>query len=138
MTAEVTHLDRYDAWARLRGLSFGRLAVSLDGQPDIFPVNFLANENTILIRTEPGTKVDDIARNPHVAFEADAAGDDAAWSVVVKGVAVRIDESQARANAEHSPLWSWAPGSKHLFLRIAPTEVTGRLFPRGAHAGSRG
>jgi nitroimidazol reductase NimA-like FMN-containing flavoprotein (pyridoxamine 5'-phosphate oxidase superfamily) len=125
----ATKLDSYDAWERLRSQSFGRLAVSLDGQPSIFPVNFLADDSTILIRTEEGTKVEQIEVNALVAFEVDEVDSARAWSVVVKGVAHRLDETTIAA-ARRAPLWSWAPEPKEVFLRITPTEVTGRIFTR--------
>lgn len=125
-----TEIDSGDAWVRLRSKSYGRLAVSLDGQPDIFPVNFLADDSSILIRTRAGTKVDRVVANAHVAFETDDADSDSAWSVVVKGTARLIDEAAALEAAAHAPLWAWAPGEKNLFLRISPTEVSGRMFTR--------
>ena len=33
-------LDRDEAWKLLKGQTVGRLAVSVAGQPDVFPVNF--------------------------------------------------------------------------------------------------
>ena len=125
-----TSLDRADAWAHLRSKSVGRLAVSVAGHPDIFPVNFLATDNGILIRTESGSKVDDIAANENVAFEVDDSGPGTAWSVVVKGIASRVDDVDELASARQAPLWAWAPGAKDLFLRIDPIEVTGRVFAR--------
>jgi nitroimidazol reductase NimA-like FMN-containing flavoprotein (pyridoxamine 5'-phosphate oxidase superfamily) len=113
--------------------SIGRLAVSFDGQPDIFPVNFLTNDSDILIRTEEGTKVERVAANALVAFEADETNPERAWSVVVKGIAQRLGETDAAAAAK-APLWTWAPEPTSVFLRIRPTEVTGRLFTR---AGAR-
>lgn len=118
-----------EAWAHLRSRSFGRLAVSLDGQPDVFPVNFLAEESGILIRTQEGTKLERIDANPLVAFEADDVTADRAWSVVVKGVAARLDDA-AVAAARRTPLWTWAPEPKDVFIRIRPTEISGRLFNR--------
>jgi len=118
-----------EAWALLRSKSFGRLVVSLDGQPDAFPVNFLATESGILIRTEEGTKVRCVEANALVAFEADEANSERAWSVVVKGVASRMDDVSVAA-ARRAPLWTWAPGAKDVFIRIRPTEITGRLFNR--------
>ena len=124
-------LDASEAWSRLRSQSFGRLAVSVDGQPDVFPVNFLASETHILIRTAEGSKLEAIAGNEHVAFEADESTDAHAWSVVVKGVASRVDDPAALESAEHAPLWAWAPGAQEMFITIEPTEVTGRYFKRG-------
>lgn len=123
-------LEEEDAWARLRSKSVGRLAVSHDGQPDIFPVNFLATGPHIVIRTEPGTKLDRIEANHLVAFEADDVSADRAWSVVVKGTASRLQDAAAVESAKRSPLWAYAPGPKDVFIRIEPTEVSGRLFAR--------
>lgn len=122
-------LDSTEAWSRLRSMSFGHLAVSVEGQPDIFPVNFLANDSSILIRTEEGTKVERIEINALIAFEVDDVTAERAWSVVVKGTAHRLDAA-AVAVARHEPLWTWAPGVKDVFIRIRPTEVTGRFFNR--------
>lgn len=122
-------LDPGEAWSQLRSRSFGRLAVSHDGQPDIFPVNFLADGTTIIFRTEEGTKLERIDANPRVAFEADDVTADRAWSVVVKGAAARMDAAAVEA-ARHAPLWTWAPEPKDVLIRIRPTEVTGRLFNR--------
>jgi len=129
-TPHATALDRTDAWSRLRSRSLGRLAVSVDGHPDIFPVNFLATDDGILIRTEPGTKVDDVVANENVAFEVDDTAEGSAWSVVVKGTARRVDDEDHLAAARSAALWAWAPGPKDVFLHIDPTDVTGRLFSR--------
>ena len=129
MSEYTMPLDSDEAWAQLRSKSFGRLAVTLDGQPDIFPVNFLALDSGILIRTAEGTKLERIDANPLVAFEVDDATSDRAWSVVVKGIATRMTDAAIVA-ASRAPLWSWAPEPKDVLIRIRPTEITGRLFNR--------
>ncbi len=123
-------LDTDDAWRRMRGQTTGRLAVSVDHQPDVFPVNFLASERSILVRTAPGTKLDDLATNSLVAFETDEIGAHAAWSVVVKGTARRLDDAAAIEQARRSPLWTWMPREADVFLEIVPREITGRSFRR--------
>lgn len=128
-TGFTMQLDTADAWTKLRSKSFGRLAVSLQGQPDIFPVNYLANDSGILIRTEEGTKVDRVAANDLVAFEVDDTNAQRAWSVVVKGSAHRLDDAEL-ATARLAPLWAWAPEEKGVFIRIRPTEISGRMFQR--------
>jgi len=129
-TPHTTTLDDTEAWSRLRSQSFGRLAVSVDGHPDIFPLNFLATDNGILLRTEPGTKVEDIESNANVAFEVDHTDEHAAWSVVVRGTAERIRDEESLRLLTAAPLWAWAPGEKSVFLHIVPTDVSGRLFAR--------
>ncbi|MDH6182078.1 nitroimidazol reductase NimA-like FMN-containing flavoprotein (pyridoxamine 5'-phosphate oxidase superfamily) [Microbacteriaceae bacterium SG_E_30_P1] len=123
-------LDEQESWSRLRSKSFGRLAVSVDNHPDVFPVNFLADDDGILVRTEHGTKVDDILLNPHVAFEVDDVNSLGAWSVVVTGVAEVVADADEIRTASAEPVWAWAPGLGRTYLRIRPTGVTGRLFRR--------
>ncbi len=129
MTEYTIPLDSDEAWSHLRSKSYGRLSVSHDGQPDVFPVNFLADGSTIMFRSQEGTKLERIDANPRVAFEADDVTADRVWSVVVKGVAVRMDEASVDA-VRMAPFWTWAPEPKDVFIRIRPTEITGRLFNR--------
>jgi nitroimidazol reductase NimA-like FMN-containing flavoprotein (pyridoxamine 5'-phosphate oxidase superfamily) len=124
----ITNVTRTEAWALLRGRTMGRLAVSVDGQPDIFPINYYADDNSILMRTAPGTKLLDVAANQSVAFETDVYGPHEAWSVVVKGRAVVLENKAEVSVAMSMPLRSWLPTEKPVFVRILPTDVTGRRF----------
>lgn len=127
----ISVLNRDEAWKLLARRSVGRLAVSVTGQPDIFPVNFHADETSIVFRTAPGSKLLDVTINMAVAFETDGYDTDEAWSVVVKGTA-RVLEKQAEIfAAEALGLRSWIPTVKPIFVRIVPTEVTGRRFQFG-------
>jgi len=123
-------LDRAEAWSRMRAQSVGRLAVSVSGQPDIFPVNFLALDHSILIRTDPGSKLDSITANALVAFEVDEVRAQRAWSVVVKGSAGRLTDELEIEAARTSPLWTWMPRQADVFITVSPTTVTGRAFQR--------
>lgn len=76
-----------EAWALLASSDVGRIALSVGGQPDIFPINYFAGDGRVLMRTAEGTKLAELAVNGKVAFEADAYNDDGGWSVVVKGSA---------------------------------------------------
>ena len=123
------HLDAEGAWIFLKSKSFGRLAVSVDNQPEIYPVNFLADDGSILIRTEEGTKLASIDANPLVAFEVDDSNPDRAWSVAVTGSARRLGAAEL-AQAQDKPLWTWTPEAKDVFIRIDVAGVSGRLFER--------
>jgi hypothetical protein len=63
-------LDWDECLALLGQCSLGRLAVVIDDQPLIFPVNFALDATAIVFRNDPGTKVYG-ARNKKVAFECD-------------------------------------------------------------------
>lgn len=127
---ELLELDATQAWTKLRSRSLGRLAVSSGGQPGIFPVNYLASEHSILIRTSEGTKVAILSANELVAFETDDASPSEGWSVVVKGIARRLEDEVAIEEARNSRLWTWAPIATDVFIRVLPTDITGRYFHR--------
>ena len=67
----VTILPAHECWDLLAGVTLGRLVTSVDGQPEIFPVNYVVQRRTILFRTAEGTKLVSTAINNHVVFEAD-------------------------------------------------------------------
>ena len=132
MSAELTQiLDVDDCWSRLRSTTVGRLAVLVDGAPEIFPVNFAVEHSALVIRTGEGTKVEAIRSEPRVAFEVDDIDTEAgvAFSVVVKGRAKEIsapDDLRETVSLDIAPL---QPGTKNRFIRILAEEVTGRRFP---------
>ena len=119
----------------LSSRTLGRLATSVDGYPDIFPVNFVVQRRTILIRTAEGTKLAGVAINPRVAFEADDHDVAQGWSVVVKGQAQVVSGSAEMDTAERAQVRPWASTPKHRLIRIAPAEITGRRF-RSDRAGT--
>lgn len=120
-------------WHAIESAEFGRLAVvDPDAGPRIFPVNFVVDGTTILFRTAPGSKVDALTRHAEVAFEIDGFDDEAAYSVVVSGRAERLESPNDIQAAESLPLTPWIPTLKLRWVRIRTTEVTGRVFRRGA------
>jgi uncharacterized protein len=127
----ISELDRDEAWKLLKGQSVGRLAVSVAGQPDVFPVNFHADDTSVVFRTAPGSKLLKVTINATVAFETDAYDTDEAWSVVVKGTAHVLEKQAEIFAAEAVGLRSWIPTVKPVFVRIVPTEVSGRRFQFG-------
>jgi hypothetical protein len=124
-------LDRDECLSLLGQSSLGRLAVVIDDQPLIFPVNFTLDNNAVVFRNDPGTKVYG-ARNRRVAFECD--GTDAVyhtgWSVLVTGEAAQVRDPADRDRLGRLPLGSWCPGPKAVWLRIEPKTLTGRRIPR--------
>ena len=127
----VETLTAEESWARLRESSFGRLALAVAGEVDIFPLNYYADAETILIRTAPGTKLLELTVNDHVALEIDAYTDADAWSVVIKGTARRLQKQSEIDEADEAPLTPWIPTLKYQYVRITPTSVSGRSFRRG-------
>lgn len=128
-TQQVQTLTDDECWEVLLSASLGRLAVSVAGEPEIFPVNFVTADRRILFRTAQGTKLLELTVNNHVAFETDGVGRDEAWSVVVKGTARILDKQAEIDAADQLPLRPLIPTLKFIYVEITPHEVTGRRFP---------
>ena len=114
-------LSEEECWNLLARGELGRLALAVNGEPDIFPVNYVIDGPRLLFRTAPGSKLAELAANPHVAFEVDEYDDTSAASVVVKGVAKRLELQREIDAADALPLTPWIPTLKYRWVRIAPS-----------------
>ena len=134
----VTVLTEDECWRLVEAAEVGRLALSVAGEPEIFPVNFVVDGRAVLFRTAEGTKLAALTISSRVAFEIDGFLPDSgeAWSVVVKGQAERLEHFPDIYAAEKLALFSWQVSPKQWFVRVNPTKVTGRRFTvvRGAAA----
>ncbi|HEX6658882.1 MAG TPA: pyridoxamine 5'-phosphate oxidase family protein [Ilumatobacter sp.] len=124
----ILELDEHQCWDLLRSQEVGRLAVAIANHPDIFPVNFVVDHASVVFRTAEGTKLAAAVLGESVAFEADGESEGEAWSVVVKGRAVEIEQMYELFDALDLPLYPWHAAPKHRFVRILPELVTGRRF----------
>jgi len=133
MTSEmgggIAVLDVPTCWRLVGGEEVGRLAVSVDRRPDIFPVNYAVDEATIVFRTAEGTKLSAVFVDSAVAFEVDGydAATGTAWSVVIKGHAAEVPMHELLDDLAF-PLSSWTATPKPRFMRVVPDEITGRRF----------
>jgi len=125
----LTVLDPQTCWTLLEGEEVGRLAVAVSGQPDIFPLNFAVVNGAIVFRTAEGTKLVSLIIGPVVAFEVDGYDpvEGTAWSVVVKGWAEEVPTYEQLEDLAF-PVFPWSSTPKGRFVRIRPSEITGRRF----------
>jgi nitroimidazol reductase NimA-like FMN-containing flavoprotein (pyridoxamine 5'-phosphate oxidase superfamily) len=115
-------------WEAAATTVVGRLAVIIDGAPEIYPVNYVVDERTIVFRTGPGTKLRAAAAAPVVTFEVDSV-DEArrmGWSVVIQGRAKEITDPAELRQVSERGLEVWTPAERPVWIRITPTRVTGR------------
>jgi nitroimidazol reductase NimA-like FMN-containing flavoprotein (pyridoxamine 5'-phosphate oxidase superfamily) len=105
--APVSILSQTECWDLLSSMSLGRLVTSVDGQPEIFPVNFVVQHRTILFRTAEGTKLVSTAINNNVLFEVDNHNVAEGLSVIVKGIARSQRTDEEIADAEKAQLLPW-------------------------------
>ncbi|WP_028280815.1 pyridoxamine 5'-phosphate oxidase family protein [Arthrobacter sp. H5] len=128
---DVEELTAGGCWELLRAAVIGRLAVWVDGHPDIFPLNYTVDHGTVVFRTRDGTKLAGALSDAAVALEIDGynAETSRAWSVVVKGRAEEVQGITDLMDTVDLPLFPWQAGEKNRFVRINPTIITGRHFP---------
>jgi len=136
-TSPAEQLTRDECLAVLSRNDLGRLAVALaDGQPDIFPVNYVLDGDRVVFRSLAGTKLDHAALD-RVAFEVDDRNSAGAVSVVVKGVAREITTALDPESERQRQLELETPLSGDHWVRIVPSSVTGRRL-RGPGATAPG
>lgn len=109
----------------------GRVALDVDGRPQVFPVNYALSGRVVAFRTAPGTKLAN-APMSHVAFEIDDYDSmtGVGWSVMVKGIAYEITEAldHDSVKARAQLIRPMAPGQRDRWVAIRPDEITGRRF----------
>jgi nitroimidazol reductase NimA-like FMN-containing flavoprotein (pyridoxamine 5'-phosphate oxidase superfamily) len=127
----VLELDDEQSWKLLEATRHGRLVVSVAGEPDIFPVNYLASGRKIYLRTAPGNKLAQLTINSSVLLETDGILSDEAWSVVLRGKARVLSNSAELAAVEELGLQTWVPTLKDFYVEVVPTSVCGRHFELG-------
>ncbi|PNI07694.1 flavin-nucleotide-binding protein [Arthrobacter sp. AFG7.2] len=127
----VLELDDEQSWRLLEGTKHGRLVVSVAGEPDIFPVNYVTADRKIYLRTAPGNKLAQLTINATVLFETDGILSEEAWSVVLRGTARVLSNSAELEAVEKLGLKTWVPTLKDFYVEIDPTSVSGRHFQFG-------
>jgi nitroimidazol reductase NimA-like FMN-containing flavoprotein (pyridoxamine 5'-phosphate oxidase superfamily) len=127
--ASLEHLARSECLELLATAHVGRVGFVVDGAPQILPVNYAIDGDSILFRTSEGSVLNQVSL-AKVAFEVDCIDDDAqaGWSVVVHGygtdIADAIDPTSERLR--RLALVTWAPGERHQWFVIRPYTFSGR------------
>lgn len=130
----MEHLSPQECWALLIATPVGRLGVLVDSAPEIYTVNFAVDGESVVFRTDPGTKLRALERSPSVCFQADGlnAEDRSGWSVLLKGRASELTAPSDLITASELHLPYWIAGEKSHWVRIVANEITGRrISPAG-------
>ena len=125
----MEHLTESECWTLLRSAAVGRLAVPMaSGGVDIFPVNHVVDQGSIVFRTAVGSKLSGAISAHEVAFEVDDSDDERAWSVVLHGRAELINRQTDLFDSFELSLHPWHLSHKPYFVRITAVSTTGRRF----------
>ena len=125
----VAEMQPNECWAAMRTVSLGRLAFAVDTEQEIFPLNYVIDQGTIVFRTSSSSRIGLCLDGRGVAFEADGFTNGMAWSVVVKGRAKAITGLYDSLQAAELPVHPLQSGQKPRLVRITADAVTGRRFP---------
>jgi uncharacterized protein len=130
MRDHLVELHPDDCAELLASSMLGRLGVIVDGQPEIFPVNYVYDRDSgsIAFATSPGTKLYVALKSPSVAFEVDDVDPDGegGWSVLVVGKAQVLTASEHVARLASERCVRWGSAESLTWVRIVPSKLTGR------------
>jgi hypothetical protein len=116
----------------LRRATVGRVVVSTPRGPEIVPVNYAVDQDTIVIRTTPGGLLARYGDGAVVVFEIDALDHERwhGWSVVARGGGVVVHPPN-NAAGRRTRVRPWAHGDRTSELRVTWSELTGRQVGAG-------
>ena len=130
-TNPVSEIPEESAWGYLASVDVGRIAVFSDSTPEIYPVNFCLDGESVVFRSAPGSKLEKLVLDSHVAFEADGWTDEGGWSVLVRGTAALIEDADELARLAKAPLRPGVTTVKRNWVRVTPTRITALRFAFG-------
>lgn len=116
----------------LRAGTFGRLAFTTPGGPEIVPVNYRVVADAIVVRTAAGTLLARWAHEAQVTFEVDLVNHErwVGWSVIARGVA-SIEGPDVQHDPHRGGPRPWADGERGIVVRLPWTTISGRQLGRG-------
>lgn len=116
--------------------SRGRVGVTWDVLPVILPVNYVLDGERVVLRTAAGSKLCAALSHSVVAFEIDGIdpSDRSSWSVLVRGPAHEITDTEELESVTALPLLPWASGPDDRYIAIEIEMVSGRRVPRATDA----
>ena len=113
------------------GSYVGRVAFVAGGRPLVLPVNYLAEDASVVFCTSPGSELSALGSGADVAFEVDDSRPlyHSGWSVLVRGTARAVTEEADLERLRLGPLKSWAVRHNPQWIRITIDEISGRRLP---------
>jgi nitroimidazol reductase NimA-like FMN-containing flavoprotein (pyridoxamine 5'-phosphate oxidase superfamily) len=127
-TPVLRELSRSECLDLLRNATFGRVGVSVDALPAIFPVFLTVIDDVVVFRSAPGTKLEAAAGGAIVAVEVDAVDETTGvgWSVLVRGIADELTEGPTLDAARARLGTTWLDGAHEHLVEVSTDLVTGR------------
>jgi len=134
--AEIIDLDRDECLRLLSDNTFGRIVVVLsNGAPVIRPVNYVFDQSSksVVFRSGLGSKLHAVLKSHNATFEIDGVDPEGrvGWSVIISGVTEEVTRQADIDRLDGLGVDTFAPGSKHHWLRVRAWTVSGRKIVAG-------
>jgi len=128
----IRFLERERCLELLGEACVGRVAVVVNGVPEVTPVNYALLDGDVVFRSGTGTKLHAALTSQPVSFEVDRIDEDrrTGWSVLISGESSVIEDRAELARAEALDIEPWAPGARDSFVRVRCELVSGREISR--------
>ncbi|MCW2817074.1 MAG: Pyridoxamine 5-phosphate oxidase [Nocardioides sp.] len=126
----LRELDEAQCWQYLAGRQVGQLAyVDRDG-PIILPLNYVAHDGAVWLRTASYNHLAVHLPGQRVAFEVGLYDerDHSGWSVLLRGRAEHVLVRDLTAPPGWLDAAPWPDGTRSMVFRLTPSDVTGRLL----------
>ncbi len=124
----LVDLDEPTARALIAPGGIGRVVFADARGPVALPVNFRMLGDSIVFRTDATTSIARGSSGRRISFEVDQIDDtfSTGWSVLVSGLAHRVEEPSEVEAIRALDLVAWAGGPREAFFRLEPDTITGR------------
>jgi nitroimidazol reductase NimA-like FMN-containing flavoprotein (pyridoxamine 5'-phosphate oxidase superfamily) len=121
-------LDREECRRLLGAGGVGRFVFLTDRGPVALPVNYRIVHDDVVFRTSTASSLASSPGAESVGFEVDHIDDSMSegWSVLVTGHARVVHDPVELQEVEKLGIEPWAGGERDVYLRLRPTEVSGR------------
>ncbi|SHM90407.1 pyridoxamine 5'-phosphate oxidase family protein [Cryptosporangium aurantiacum] len=121
-------LDRDECLELLASVPVGQVVFSFRALPEILPVNFRVDGESVVMRVASGSALARVADGTVLAFHADRVDESerSGWSVTVVGRVSEVTDEAEQDRIRALPLESWMSDARDHFLRIDAERVTGR------------
>ena len=131
MTGEpITVLSDQESWELLQSQALGRIGLSVGGEPDIFPLNYVVDGERVVFRTGEGTKLAELAINGNVAFEVDNLRRRRWVECHREGTAERLESMRDR-RGRRTAAQTVVATIKYNYVAINVSSISGRRFVFG-------
>jgi transcriptional regulator with XRE-family HTH domain len=130
----LTSLSVADCQALIARGGIGRVVFAEPGRrPVAIPVNYRMDGDDVVFRIDGGTRLADSLRQANVSFDVDQVDEALAegWSVLLTGSVSVITEPEDLDHVRSLGIEPWAGGDRQTYVRLRPSEVTGRAIRAG-------